>query len=159
MNTDYNAIIRLDITNLASPLTTIKAMQLCGVKVKVTNAPPTAYAMRIVVFKADGTHFAAMPLTQDGNGDFEGFVIGTCFPNHGRTKYQIVYKNEDGRNCAGGRGDLLIEQFDPYAGGEPLPTGEIPICEISDKNGQMHHIVAVNVGTEEDPDWTSQVMD
>lgn len=158
--TCYNTEITLDIQNLHRPRRTMQVMQFCGTKLFVRAVPADAIALSVVVFKPTGKHYAPIPLRQDANGDWQGFVIGTCFPDAGEAKYQLQYTDAENHICAGGKGKIIIDPFDPAQGGEPTPSGDVVITEIPSKtDGTMHKIVAVNKGTAENPDWTTELLD
>lgn len=154
MNTP-NKIVRLDVGNLRRPLETLTPMQLCAYTLKVVDVPNDARDLQIVVGKTDGTHFTAVPMTQDSNGDWWCNVIGLMFPTAGEVKYQIGMTDGEGRHFAGGYGKVLVTAFDEMSGGAVTPDGDIILTAVPDEQGNPHHIKAVKV----DGEWTWQIAD
>lgn len=154
-----NTYIELDVQNLKRPLVTIQAMQLCGVRIAVRRVPEDTADLRITIYKPDGTHFIAIPLAQNTNGDWDGFILGACFPTAGEAQYQIHYRDAEDHVCAGGKGKVLIGAFDPMEGGEVTPEGDIILTALQDDKGLSHKIVAVNRGTDAEPDWSWEIRD
>lgn len=148
--------IRVDVDNLHFKLDTINPMQLCALPVSFTNIPDSVTGVHIVIFTKTGEHFTPCPLSQDENGDWTVELEGVFFPAEGECKYELFGETPLGNRMPLGRGDCKVAKFD--SGQTPVPTGEsIFITEIMGTDGTMHKITAVNVGTEDDPDWTTQV--
>lgn len=154
MNTP-NRTVHLDPENLRRPLETLQPMQLCAYTLKILGAPQDAQDMKVMVMKQDGSHFSAVPCTQDGNGDWSCDLIGALFPTAGETKYQIGMSDADGKQFAGGVGRVMVEPFEPFAGGTVTPEGAIILTEIPDDSGNSHRIKAVKV----DGEWTWRMED
>ena len=154
MNTP-NKTVRLDPENLRRPLETLQPMQLCAYTLKILGVPQDARDVKVMVMKTDGSHFAAVPCTQDGNGDWSCDLIGALFPAAGETKYQIGMRDAEGKPFAGGVGRVMISPFEPFAGGEVTPEGAIILTEIPDDSGNSHRIKAVKV----DGEWTWRMED
>ena len=153
-----NTTIRVNAEDLHVATPTLKARFAASHGVKLVNVPQEANDLYLRVFKPDGQSYFDCPASQDGNGDWQCVVLGTCFPSVGRGHYEIHCVDESGNWTSLGRGEVLIDPFS--IGGEPITAGSvISVATLPDKQGRLHRVVAVNIGTEEKPDWTWEVQD
>jgi len=153
---NVNAVVFVDVRDLRRPLVPWTAKQICSFTAEIRDVPEDISAVSVMVFKPNGEHFIGVPCSQDDNGVWHCVLNPAYFPAVGTGRYEVVGTDSFGNNAALGAGKIVIEQF--TAGGTVVPTGVTPVvAEISDQYGIAHKIVAVNVGTAENPDWTSQV--
>jgi len=151
-----NAIIPIDIRNLAKALPQIEARFASSSTVRLVNVPEDATGVYIRVFKADKESFFNCPANQDDNGDWECYIIGTCFPAACKTIYEVHAYDQNGNDTSLGRGVLDIEPF--TVGGTPVVQGQsITVATLPDETGALHQVRAVNIGTPESPDWSWRV--
>lgn len=153
-----NAIVKIDTRNLHQPLEPLTPRFASSYNVKFVNAPQDVGGVFVRVFKGDGQSYFDCPATQDGNGDWSAYLIGTCFPAVCRSFYEVHAVDEQGNPTSLGRGNLIVEPFS--MGGEPIEAGTvITVATLPDKQGRIHRVVAVNIGTAEKPEWTWEVSD
>lgn len=153
-----NKIIRLNTRDLHQALEPLTPRFASSYGVKLVNAPQDIVDVFIRVFKGDGQGYFDCPCNQDANGDWECYLVGTCFPAVCRSFWEVHGTDEHCNFTSLGRGELLVEPFS--AGGEPVEAGtEISIATLPDEQGRLHRVIAVNIGTAEKPDWTWEVKE
>lgn len=151
-----NAIIRLDVGNLNIPTETIKARFASSFTAKLVNAPMEVSGLFLRIFKTDKESYFDCPASQDSNGDWSCYIIGTCFPAAGESFYEVHATDDVGNPTSLGSGKLIVQPF--TAGNTPLPAGSvISVATLPDGTGALHQVVAVNIGTADKPDWSWQV--
>lgn len=150
-----NAVVQLDIKNLNKPLKPLTPRFAASYGVRLTNVPPDVSGVFLRLFTAGGGYFDA-PGNVDDNGDVNVEIVGTCFPAVCRTYYEVHGTDGNGAATALGVGDMTVGPFS--AGNTPQPQGSvISVATLPDATGALHQVVAVNLGTTEEPDWSWQV--
>lgn len=153
-----NKTIQLNPCDLHQPLEAITPRFAASYRVKFVRVPQDVQDPFVRVFKADGQGYFDCPCNADGNGDLECYMLGTCFPAVCRSFYEVHGRDGEGNPCALGRGALIVEPFS--VGGDPVEAGtEITIATLPDRQGRLHRVLAVNIGTAEKPDWTWEVLE
>lgn len=158
MGKNVNAVVQVDVQNLHRPLVTFQARQLSSFVAELRGVPDDIVNVGVTVYKPDGQHFITTRCSQDANGYWKLYITPTMLPDAGEAKYEVIGTDDQEMTAPLGEGRLLIDPFG--SGSLPIPEGKaIQVFDIPDKNGIAHKIVAVNVGTEEHPDWTTRLED
>lgn len=152
-----NAIISLNVRELARPLQPIQARFASSCSVKFVNTPEDAFCLYLRLFRADAPDgYFDCPCNQDANGDWTCYVIGTCFTAAGDAKYEVHATDEYGNPTALGAGTIRIAPF-TVGGDAPSQGTEISVATLPDETGALHQVRAVNIGTAKKPDWSWEV--
>ena len=80
-----NSTILIDAENLHRPLTTIQARFACSFCARLIKVPQSVYDLFIRIFRAGTDAYFDCPCSQDANGDWKCYIIGTCFRSAKRT--------------------------------------------------------------------------
>lgn len=152
-----NAKVRVRIDELDRELPTIQTRFGASFQLKILDVPKGVDSVFVRVFKAqDKEGYFDCPANQDGNGDWECYMIGTTFPETGRGLYEIHATDEEGNPTSLGVGKVSVKPFS--AGSSPITQGsEVSVATLPDETGALHQVVAVNLGTAGEPDWTWKV--
>ena len=151
-----NATILIDAENLHRPLTTVQARFACSFSARLIKVPQSVYDLFIRIFRAGTDAYFDCPCSQDANGDWNCYVIGTCFPSVGEANYEVHGTDESGNPTSLGCGRVIVDPFS--VNGQPLGNGAtITVAQIPDEDGNFRSIVAVNIGTAEKQDWTWKI--
>lgn len=152
-----NAVVNIDVARLGRQLPTLEARFGASFSLRMLNAPQGVSGVFVRVFRAyGGDGYFDCPANQDANGDWTCYMVGTTFPEAGRGSYEIHATDENGNPTALGAGRTLVKPFS--AGSSPITQGsEVSVATLPDETGALHQVVAVNLGTAEEPDWTWQV--
>lgn len=150
-----NAVVEIDETRLDRPLRPFHARQFHSFVAEIRGIPTDCDRVICRVFRnGEGNGFFDIPVTLSPAGAF-AYIIGTCFPENGKSKYEIHAFDAEGNSTAFGVGEILTLPFS--ASGEPLEIGEErPIMTIQDANGGTHTITAIYEGN---GNWTSIIDD
>lgn len=152
-----NGVINLSVTELNRQLPTLHARFASSFSLKMTSVPKDVDGVFVRVFKAiDTDGYFDIPANIDANGDWECYIIGTTFPELGTAVYEVHAVDEQGNPTALGAGKVTIDAFS--AGSTPITQGsEVSVATLPDETGALHQVVAVNLGTAGEPDWTWRV--
>lgn len=152
-----NARISVNIGELDRALPTIKTRFGASFQLQLMNVPKDIDGVFVRVFKAiDTDGYFDCPANIDGNGDWECYMIGTTFPECGLGIYEVHATDSQGNPTSLGAGRVLIRPFS--AGSSPITQGsEVSVATLPDETGALHQVVAVNLGTAEEPDWSWRV--
>ena len=152
-----NAKVRVRIDELDRQLPTIQTRFGASFQLKILDVPNGVDGVFVRVFKAqDKDGYFDCPANQDGNGDWECYMIGTTFPEVGRGLYEIHASDEAGNPTSLGVGNVSVKPFS--AGSSPITQGsEVSVATLPDETGALHQVVAVNLGDNENPDWSWKV--
>lgn len=150
-----HAVIQVDVARLKFPLRTVETRFGASYSMKLVGVPADFGGVFVRVF-TQGDGYYDCPANQNDNGDWFCYIIGTCFPNVCEAKYEVHALDGYGNNTALGVGKLVVEPFS--AGSTPIENGsEVSVATLPDAQGALHQVVAVNLGTAENPDWSWQV--
>lgn len=151
-----NARVRVNPRELGRPLDTLQARFGSSFCLEVVDIPEDVSAVFVRVFRAAADAYFDCPATQNDNGDWNCYIIGTTFPDVGEAAYEIHATDSDGNPTSLGAGKVRIEPFS--AGSSPITQGsEVSVATLPDETGALHQVVAINLGTAAEPDWTWQV--
>ena len=151
-----NARIRVNPQELGRPLDTLQARFGSSFTLEITNVPNDVYGVFVRVFRAAADAYFDCPASRNDNGDWKCYMIGTTFPDVGDARYEIHATDEMGNPASLGSGKTRIEPFS--AGNSPIEQGsEISVATLPDETGALHQVVAINLGTAAEPDWTWRV--
>lgn len=152
-----NARVEIRVDELGRPLPTLQARFASSFVLKLLNVPHDIQGLFVRVFKAnDPDGYFDLPANQDGNGDWECYIIGTTFVATGIAVYEVHAQDADGNQTALGAGKVSIRPFS--VGSSPTPQGSvISVATLPDETGALHQVQAVNIGTAEHPEWSWQV--
>lgn len=150
-----NTIIRINLSELHRPRPTLQARFGSSYRLKITCVPRGVDGVYVRVFTPSDGYFDC-PANIDGNGDWDCYLIGTTFPEVGTGRYEIRATDEYGNPTALGTGKVVVSEFS--VGNSPIEQGsEISVATLPDETGALHQVVAVNLGDNENPDWSWQV--
>lgn len=151
-----NARVRVNPRELGRPLDTLQARFGSSFSLEVVDVPEDVSTVFVRVFRAAADAYFDCPATQNDNGDWNCYIIGTTFPDVGDAVYEIHATDADGNPTSLGSGKVRIEPFS--AGSSPIVQGsEVSVATLPDETGALHQVVAVNLGTAAEPDWTWRV--
>lgn len=151
-----NATILIDIENLHRPLATVQARFACSARLRLLKTPASISDIFIRVFRAGTDAYFDCPCSQDANGDWYCYILGTSFPTVGESSYEVHGTDESGNYTSLGCGRVIVDPFS--VNGQQLGNGAtITVAQIPDEDGNFRSIVAVNIGTAEKQDWTWKI--
>lgn len=153
-----NARVRVNPRELGRPLDTLQARFGSSFSLELVDVPNGVSGVFVRVFRAafDGEAYFDCPASQNDNGDWNCYLIGTTFPDVGDASYEVHATDDEGNPTSLGAGRVRIKPFS--AGSSPITQGSVvSVATLPDETGALHQVVAVNIGTAEHPDWTWQV--
>ena len=151
-----NATILIDIENLHRPLATVQARFACSARLRLLKTPASISDIFIRVFRAGTDAYFDCPCSQDANGDWYCYILGTSFPTVGESSYEVHGTDENGNYTSLGCGRVVIDPFS--VNGSPLASGStITVARIPDEEGNYRAVLAVNIGTAEKQQWAWQI--
>lgn len=151
-----NARVRVNPRELGRRLDTLQARFGSSFSLEIADVPQGVYDVFVRVFRAAADAYFDCPASQNDNGDWDCYIIGTTFPDVGDAYYEIHATDAEGNPTSLGSGKVRIEPFS--AGSSPIVQGSVvSVATLPDETGALHQVVAVNVGTAEHPDWSWQV--
>lgn len=151
-----NARVRVNPKELGRPLDTLQARFGSSFTLEIADVPNDLSGLFVRVFRAAADAYFDCPASQNDNGDWTCYMIGTTFPDVGEAKYEIHAIDDLGNPTSLGGGKVRVEPFS--AGSSPVTQGEaVSVATLPDETGALHQVVAVNIGTAEEPEWSWQV--
>lgn len=153
-----NARVRVNPRELDRPLDTLQARFGSSFMLEIVDVPNGVSGVFVRVFRAayDGEAYFDCPANQNDNGDWSCYIIGTTFPDVGEASYEIHATDDMGNPTSLGAGKVRVKPFS--SGSSPIPQGSVvSVATLPDETGALHQVVAVNIGTAQEPDWTWQV--
>ena len=140
-----NANLILAPTRLNRPLPTLYTRRFHSFTVQLSNVPDDVTSVSFRIFTVGGGAYFDTPCGRRPDGSALVYLIGTCFPDSGSTRYEIHGFDSHGNSTALGMGYVLVEEFS--TSGDPIdPDEDVTLERIKDANGTWHTIKAVPDG-------------
>lgn len=160
MSSQYNGIIAVDPCHLERKLKTVGAVQNQIATYLVTGVPSYATSVRMTVFNEYEEGFPEITGSKLREGEWELTAQDYCFPDVGDVRFELNALSGDEQTPVYrplGTGKIRVAKFYGKTF-EPAPHPEQVVANaIRDKDGGVHKIVAKDVGTGGEEDWTSDV--
>lgn len=111
-----NAIIRLNPKRLNFPLATLYPLLLHSHVVQIDNIPDDVTSVMLTVFKVNDSAYFNIPVARrPGTSTGYAYILPTCFPAIGSTKYEVHAYDSRGYATGLGAGLVAIGDFSPNA--------------------------------------------